>query len=151
MTVVTSARDKLLRRGPAPLHNIVRLIVSIRMAAFHSIATGPRVLLALALSTICATVWTDRVRAQSQAQIGVSSPLPVFVTNPSDAALLPEGFVSGSRWRFTTWTLPSVFTWTARVNRVNGPWANLTIAADDGSTTTRWYYIAAMPGSWERQ
>jgi hypothetical protein len=100
---------------------------------------------------IYVTVRTERVLAQSHAQIGTNSPLPVYVTNPPGEATLPEGFVPRSRWKFTTWTSPSVLTWTAEVNRTSGPWASLTITNDDGTTATRWYYIPAMPGSWERQ
>src|SRR5688572_22923 len=71
--------------------------------------------------------------AQPVAQIGATAPLPVYVTN---AALLPDGFVAGSRWRFTTYTTPSVFTWTATVNRTSGQWASLTVRAEDGNTTS---------------
>jgi len=90
----------------------------------------------------------QRTQAQSTAQIGTSSPLPVFVTNTPP---LPEGFAAGSRWRFTTWTTPSVLTWTATVNKTSGPWAHLTVRSDDGGTNSRWYYVPAMPGSWEQQ
>src|SRR5688572_490254 len=85
---------------------------------------------------------------QPTAQIGTSSPLPVFVTNTPP---LPEGFVQGSRWRFTTWTTPSVLTWSATVNKTSGPWANLTVRYEDGATSSRWYYIPGMPGSWDQQ
>jgi hypothetical protein len=64
---------------------------------------------------------------------------------------LPDGFVPGSRWKFTTWTMPSVLTWTATVNKTSGSWVNLTINVEDGTRTTRWYYLPAMPGSWEKQ
>jgi hypothetical protein len=109
-----------------------------------------RVSLALAITAVCVVIFVGRVRAQSHAQIGTNTPLPVYVTNPPGEMLLPEGFVSGSQWRFTTWTTPSVITWTARVNQTSGPWANLTITGEDRSTT-RWYYVPAMPGSWERE
>lgn len=128
-----------------------RLIVIAGMASFRLFPAGPRVVIALTISAICATIWADRVGAQSPAQIGTNSPLPVFVTNPPGALMLPEGFVAGSQWRFTTWTMPSVLTWTATVNRTNGPWAQLTITTEDRATSTRWYYVPAMPGSWERQ
>jgi hypothetical protein len=110
--------------------------------------------LAAGLSGAAAIYFTsrpERVLAQSHAQIGTNSPLPVYVTNPPGQATLPEGFVPRSRWKFTTWTMPSVLTWTAVVNRTSGPWANLTLTNDDGTTATRWYYIPAMPGSWEPQ
>jgi hypothetical protein len=110
-----------------------------------------RISIALALLTLCIAAGVYRVQAQPQAQIGINTPLPVFVTNPPSAQMLPEGFVSGSRWRFVTWTVPTVMSYTATVNRTSGPWANLTTTGDDGSSTTRWYYIPGMPGSWERQ
>jgi hypothetical protein len=105
-------------------------------------------LVAAMLVLICVVSWIRTVQAQSYAQIGTGSPLPVFVTN---AERLPEGFVAGSRWRFTTWTVPSVITWTAVVNSTSGAWANLTTTNDDQTTSTRWYFVPAMPGSWERQ
>jgi hypothetical protein len=106
--------------------------------------------IALVVVASCVTAWVQHVQAQSHAQIGTNSPLPVFVTNPFSAMPLPDGFVQGSRWRFTTWTVPSVITWTATVNKTSGAWANLTITGDDGSTQTRWYYLPGMPGSWEQ-
>lgn len=109
------------------------------------------VTMALVVVAICLTAWIQQVQAQSTAQIGANSPLPVFVTNPMSTVQLPEGFVQGSRWRFTTWTVPSVITWTATVNKTSGAWAHLTIVAEDRSTHTRWYYLPGMPGSWERQ
>lgn len=111
---------------------------------------SPRLSIAIALLLVmaCAATWVHRVQAQSYAQVGIGSPLPVFVTNPDR---LPEGFVANSRWRFTTWTIPTVVTWTAAVNKTSGGWANLTISGTDQITTTRWYYVPAMPGSWERQ
>jgi hypothetical protein len=111
------------------------------------------VTMALVVGVICATIWVQQVEAQSQpvAQIGAGSPLPVYVTNPMQQISLPEGFVQGSQWRFTTWTVPTVISWTATVNKTSGPWANLTITADDRTTHSRWYYVPGMPGSWERQ
>jgi hypothetical protein len=96
-------------------------------------------------------VCVQYVQAQSHAQIGTNSPLPVFVTNPQAATALPDGFVAGSRWKFITWTTPSVLTWTATVTKTAGGWANLRVSAEDGTTTMRWYYVPAMPGSWEPQ
>ena len=104
---------------------------------------------AAAIAAVCILVWA--LEAQSPAQIGASSPLPVFVTNSLSDPLLPEGFAAGSRWRFTTWTTPSVISWTATVNRTSGAWANITTVAENGTRTTRWYYVPNMPGSWERQ
>lgn len=106
------------------------------------------ILTVTALTMFAAAFAAQRSQAQSPAQIGSSSPLAVFVTN---TPALPEGFTAGSRWRFTTWTAPSVITWTANVNKTSGPWAHLTVRTDDGNTTARWYYVPAMPGSWEHQ
>jgi len=103
-------------------------------------------LLMLALFGIISLV--QRSQAQSTAQIGTASPLPVFVTN---TPALPEGFAAGSSWRFTTWTIPTVITWVATVNNTSGPWAHLTVRSEDGTTSSRWYYVPAMPGSWEKQ
>ena len=108
-----------------------------------------RLAIGLLLVAICIATWVNRVHAQSHAQIGTSSPLPVYVTNTAER--LPDGFAAGSRWRFTTWTVPTALTWIATVNRTSGGWANMTITGDDRVTTTRWYYVPAMPGSWERQ
>ncbi len=105
-------------------------------------------LLSLAVMIIALASRVTRTEAQSPTQIGPASPLPVFVTNTPP---LPEGFVQGSRWRFTTWTTPSVLTWSATVNKTSGPWANLTVRYEDGATSSRWYYIPAMPGSWDQQ
>jgi hypothetical protein len=90
----------------------------------------------------------QRTDAPTTAQIATSSPLPVFVTN---APTLPEGFVVGSKWRFTTWTTPSVFTWSATVQRTSGAWAQLLVSAEGGRTSSGWFYIPALPGSWETQ
>jgi hypothetical protein len=105
-------------------------------------------LVLLVLLVITVMLRAQRSHAQSVAQIGTASPLPVFVTN---APSLPDGFVAGSRWKFTTWTTPSTFTWVTTVNRTSGAWAHLTIRGEDGSTNTRWYYVPGMPGSWEQQ
>jgi hypothetical protein len=113
-----------------------------------------RTMLAVGLPVVLIALWAafraGSVQAQSYAQIGANSPLPVFVTNTLGQPALPEGFGAGSRWKFTTWTTPSVITWTASVNKTSGAWANLTIT-DERTTTTRWYYVPAMPGSWEAQ
>ena len=109
-----------------------------------------RVFIALAVAVIAVTMWVHRVSAQSHAQIGTNSPLPVFVVNEG-TLMLPEGFGSGTRWRFTTWTMPSVLSWVVTVNKTSGPWANLTVTTEDCVTTTRWYYVPGMQGSWERQ
>lgn len=85
----------------------------------------------------------------SLAQVGVASPLPVYVTNEPEATL-PAEFVPGSVWKFTTWTLPSTLTFTATVQKTEGGWAQLTLSTDP-PTTSKWYYIPYMPGVWEKQ
>jgi hypothetical protein len=117
------------------------------------LSSAVRVRIAVATVVVAAAVGicVQYVQAQSHAQIGTNSPLPVFVTNPQPVGALPEGFVPGSRWKFTTWTTPSVLTWSATVMKVSGAWANLRVSAEDGTTTMRWYYVPAMPGSWEPQ
>jgi hypothetical protein len=106
-------------------------------------------MLLIAVIVVALTSQLSQTHAQSTAQIGAASPLPVFVTN--NTMELPEGFVQGSRWRFVTWTTPSVLTWVVTVNKTSGPWANLSVRTEDGTTSSRWYYIPGMPGSWDRQ
>jgi hypothetical protein len=89
-------------------------------------------------------------KSAATAQIGPATPLPVFVTNEGNS-LLPEGFEVGSRWRFTSWSSPTTTSFVGAVQATAGPWANLTVRANDGTTTTRWYNVAAMPGGWEKQ
>jgi hypothetical protein len=85
----------------------------------------------------------------SVAQVGVASPLPVYVVNDAPL-LLPEGFVPGSSWKFTTWTVPSTLTFTATVQKTDGGWAALTLSTDP-PTAAKWYFIPQMPGVWEIQ
>lgn len=85
----------------------------------------------------------------SLAQVGVNAPLPVYVTNEPPLRV-PDGFVPGSSWKFTTWTIPSTLTFTATVKQVEGGWASLTLSTDP-PTTEKWYYIPYMPGAWEKQ
>jgi hypothetical protein len=108
-----------------------------------AVAAGSLVLAVLLVSG----VHVGHAQDGGVAQIGIGNPLPVHVTNEP---VLPEGFGAGSNWRFTTWTSPSVITWTGRVQRISGPWALITVSQDN-ATTTRWYYVPAMPGSWEKQ
>jgi hypothetical protein len=97
----------------------------------------------------------DAIRAQrnappaSLAQVGPSAPLPVYVTN-EPPSVVPDGFVPGSTWKFTTWTIPSTLTFTATVKQVSGGWAELNVSTDP-ATTGKWYYIPYMPGVWEKQ
>jgi hypothetical protein len=134
--------------GVRNLHDFNRDASIVRMSSSLLSSRRLRVTVALVVVAIGAGAWVRQVEAQAAAQIGTNSPLPVLVTNPVSTVSLPEGFVQGSQWRFTTWTLPSVITWTADVNKVSGAWANLTITTDSGKST-RWYYLPAMPGSWE--
>jgi hypothetical protein len=91
-------------------------------------------------------VRAQRNPSQPVAQVGPASPLPVFVVN--DVPALPEGFIPGSSWKFTTWTIPSTLTFTATVQKTEGGWAFLKLTTD---ATPRWYYIPQMPGAWEQQ
>jgi hypothetical protein len=81
------------------------------------------------------------------AQVGVGSPLPVFMVN-EQPPVLPDGFVPGTSWKFTTWTMPSTLTFTATVQKTEGGWAFLKLVSDT-ETTARWYYVPQMPGAWE--
>ena len=100
-------------------------------------------------------LWPGVIRAQrnappaSLAQVGPSAPLPVYVTN-NPPSLVPDGFVPGSTWKFTTWTIPSTLTFTATVKDVQGGWAELNLSTDP-PTSAKWYFIPYMPGVWERQ
>jgi hypothetical protein len=87
--------------------------------------------------------------APAVAQVGAGSPLPVYVVNDVPPAL-PEGFVPGSSWKFTTWTVPSTLSFTATVQKTEGGCAALTLSTDT-QRTARWYYIPQMPGEWEPQ
>jgi hypothetical protein len=107
-------------------------------------------LIAFALVAILAAYGAQRGYSpapQSAAQIGPGSPLPVYVVNEPS---MPDDFVPGSTWRFTTWTVPNSMTWTARVEKVSGSWAYLTVQASD-QTTAGWYYLPQMPGCWQKQ
>jgi hypothetical protein len=115
----------------------------------------PLVLLAAAALLVGVLLRPGKIHAQrnsvpaSVAQVGVGSPLPVYVVNDLPP-LLPEGFVPGSTWKFTTWTLPSTLTFTATVQKTEGGWAQLTLSTDP-PTTSKWYFIPQMPGVWEAQ
>jgi hypothetical protein len=115
----------------------------------------PLVLLAAAALLVGVLLRPGKIHAQrnsvpaSVAQVGVGSPLPVYVVNDLPP-LLPEGFVPGSTWKFTTWTLPSTLTFTATVQKTEGGWAALTLSTDP-PTASKWYFIPQMPGVWEVQ
>jgi hypothetical protein len=101
---------------------------------------------------ICSLVQPGKIHAQrnpppAMAQVGTASPLPVYVVN-EPPPVLPEGFIPGSSWKFTSWTVPNNLSFTATVQRTEGAWAYLTLSTE---TTSRWYYIPYMPGAWEAQ
>jgi hypothetical protein len=90
----------------------------------------------------------QRNPAPAVAQVGAGSPLPVYVVN--DNPVLPDGFVPGSSWKFTTWTIPSTLSFTATVKQTEGGWALLNLSTDS-PTTSRWYFVPQMPGAWQMQ
>ena len=94
-------------------------------------------------------VHAQRNAPPAVAQVGPGSPLPVYVVN-DPPSLLPDGFVTGSSWKFTTWTVPSTLSFTATVKQTEGGWALLTLSTDPPATA-RWYFIPQMPGAWEAQ
>jgi hypothetical protein len=106
------------------------------------------VLLALRLAGPPA-VTAQRAAAPPMAQVGPGAPLPVYVVN-EEAPLLPEGFVPGSSWKFTTWTIPSTLSFTATVDKVSGGWAYLKLPSE-AAGKSKWYFIPEMPGVWEPQ
>ena len=110
-------------------------------------------LLVAALAGALVLIDVRSVSAQNNvnpATVALNAPLPVFVNNSRYQRVLPTGFQPGSRWRFTTWTAPSQIDWVGQIERVSGPWAYIRVTLN-GNTTGRWYYIPAMPGSWEPQ
>ena len=120
----------------------------------EKLATTQVLLIACVAALITLLVNPEKTRAQPKgpqatAEVGVGTPLPVYVVNEPPAQL-PAGFTPGSSWRFTTWTIPSTLTFTATVQRVEGGWAYLTINTETPAAT-RWYYIPQMPGAWEPQ
>ncbi len=109
-------------------------------------------LISLCLLLIGVLVGSGTMRAQrtatpAVAQVGPGSPLPVFVVNDPPPAL-PEGFIPGSSWRFTTWTIPSTLTFTATVQKTEGGWALLKLTTDP---IAHWYSVPQMPGAWDQQ
>lgn len=106
-------------------------------------------------AVLCAFVLLKPGRVEAQrnpapptASVGSGSPLPVYMVN-EPVAVLPEGFLPGSSWKFTTWTTPNTLSFTATVQKTEGGWAFLTVNSD--TPATRWYYIPLMPGGWEEQ
>lgn len=115
----------------------------------------PQVLLITSAALLTALLLNPvKTRAQQKgppaaAEVGIGTPLPVYVVN-EPVPQVPAGFVPGSSWKFTTWTIPSTLTFTATVERVEGGWAYLMVSSDTPAST-RWYYIPQMPGAWEPQ
>ena len=112
----------------------------------------PRLLLIIGagLVAILAVYGAQRANApfpQQVAQIGPGSPLPVYVVNEPS---IPDDFVPGSTWRFSTWTVPNSMSWLARVEKVSGSWAYLTVQESE-QTSSGWYFIPQMPGRWQKQ
>jgi hypothetical protein len=112
------------------------------------------VLIVLAVLLISLLLKPEKTHAQpaappALAQVGPSTPLPVYVVNATPP-VLPEGFTPGTSWKFTTWTIPSTLTFTATVQKTEGGWAFLTVNTDSPSSS-RWYFIPQMPGAWEPQ
>jgi hypothetical protein len=95
-----------------------------------------------------AKIQAQRNPAIPVAQVGAGSPLPVYVVN-DQPPVLPDGFVAGSSWKFTTWTIPSTLSFTATVQKTEGGWALL--ALNGAEARPNWYYIPHMPGAWEQQ
>ena len=94
-------------------------------------------------------IQAQRPPAPALAQVGPGSPLPVYVVNDQPPAL-PDGFVPGSSWKFTSWTTPSTISFVATVQKTEGSWAALALSTDP-QTSAKWYYIPQMPGAWELQ
>ena len=120
---------------------------------FQKLSGQQVLLIVFAALLIALLLKPEKIRAQPKAapataEVGVGSPLPVYVVNELPPTL-PDGFVPGSSWKFTTWTLPSTLTFTATVQKTEGGWAYLTLSTDTGSP--KWYYIPQMPGAWEPQ
>lgn len=125
------------------------------MRLIHQKIPAPQVLLIASVAVLLTLMLNpQKTRAQQKgpaaaAEIGVGTPLPVYVVNEPQPRL-PDGFVPGSSWKFTTWTVPSTLTFTATVQKIDGGWAYLTVNTDTPASS-RWYYVPFMPGAWEPQ
>lgn len=119
----------------------------------RNVFTPQIVLIVSAAVLLLLLVKPGKVQAQKSAPplalVGPAAPLPVYVVN-EPPPVLPEGFVPGSSWKFTTWTIPSTLTFTATVQKTEGGWAYLTVNTDTPAST-KWYYVPQMPGAWEPQ
>ena len=107
----------------------------------------------LAIVAAAFLVRPGAVRAQKSApvlaQVGASTPLPVYVVNDVPPAL-PSGFVPGTSWKFSSWTVPSSLTFMVSVQKTEGGWAQLTLSTDP-QAAPKWYFVPQMPGAWEQQ
>lgn len=123
------------------------------MASTLTISTKRFLLLLVALAGAGTLVKTGTVHAQKNvpptAQVGVSAPLPVYMVNDAPA-LLPDAFLPGTSWKFTSWTTPSSLTFVVSVQKIEGGWASLTLSTDPDAKP-KWYYLPQMPGAWEQQ
>jgi hypothetical protein len=118
------------------------------------LSTQSVLLILLAALVIALLLKPVKVQAQRNppmpvAQVSAGSPLPVYVVNDQRPSL-PEGFVAGSSWKFTTWTTPSTLTFTATVQKTDGGWALLALN-NSADAKPNWYYVPHMPGAWEPQ
>jgi hypothetical protein len=94
------------------------------------------------------TIQAQRKDPPPVAQVGVGTPLPVYVVNDVQPTL-PDGFLPGTTWKFTQWTTPSALTFTATVQRTEGGWALLALAGNPAPP--QWYFVPMMPGAWQSQ
>lgn len=118
-----------------------------------TISTKRLALTLLTLAAAATLVKTGTVHAQKNvpptAQVGVGAPLPVYMVNETPSQL-PDGFLPGRSWKFTSWTTPSSLTFVVSVQRTEGGWAYLTLSTDPDKKP-KWSYLAQMPGAWEQQ
>jgi hypothetical protein len=98
---------------------------------------------------LAAALHAQKPLNQPVAQVGPAAPLPVYVVNEATPSL-PDGFVTGTVWMFSSWTTPSSLSFSARVDATSGGWAYLTLT-NDAARKSRWYYVPQMPGAWEKQ
>ena len=130
--------------------SVVTNSMQITVSALSQKQLGLILISALILGGLVApqVIRAQRGSTPAVAQVGPGAPLPVYVVNEVPPSL-PDGFVPGTSWRFTTWTVPSTLTFSASVERISGGWAYLTLQTD-ASKRSRWYYIPEMPGGWEQ-
>jgi hypothetical protein len=76
-------------------------------------------------------------------------PQQVAPAGPGSGQPTPDGFVPGSKWEFTTWTLPAR-AWLVQVERVSGGWAYLRVEGNGQPPEPAWYNVPQMPGRWRK-